>query len=34
VGETRGLNHEHRRLLELLGLPPALYDDPQILNSL
>jgi transposase len=34
VGETRGLTNEHRRLLELLGLPPALYDDPQILNSL
>lgn len=34
VGQTQGLNAEHRDLLELLGLPAGLYDDPQILNSL
>lgn len=32
--QTRGLLPVHRRWLELLGLPPTLYDDPQILRSL
>lgn len=34
VGQTQGLGDTHRQLLQWLGLPPDLYDDPKILHAL